>query len=198
MRSRSPPGDRIGGWRKAADFPRGLVSCGSSPCGSRSKNLSPRFPVRVDEDIAALVPHRSGRALFAHPVLRRTVSLTSRHSERQAAVSLPPPYSGSGCAPRRPATVSNSSHPVRRPCTARSLLPYAFLEGLFQTHSFRSPSVKSSSSSSRFNSGGKLRTALHSIFGEQPVRQLGVEAVRKRKICVNTSCSCRRAPQRLG
>src|SRR5450631_1192644 len=45
---------------------------------------------------------------------------------------------------------------ARTPCTARSFLPYAFREGLFQSHSFRSPSVKSSWSNSRFNSRGQI------------------------------------------
>src|SRR5262249_50271438 len=52
------------------------------------------------------------------------------------------------------ARVSNSSHPIPKPCTVRVLLPYAFVEGLFRTHSFWSSSVKSSGSNSRFNSRG--------------------------------------------
>jgi hypothetical protein len=34
------------------------------------------FSRRVGEDLAALTPHRSGRADFPHPVLRERVSLT--------------------------------------------------------------------------------------------------------------------------
>lgn len=43
--------------------------------------LQLRTGVRVDEDIAALAPHRPGRARFGHPVLRSTGSLTNRHSD---------------------------------------------------------------------------------------------------------------------
>jgi len=38
--------------------------------------------------MSALVPHRSGRAQFTHPVLRRTVSLTIRHSDGQPAADM--------------------------------------------------------------------------------------------------------------
>ena len=136
------------------------------------------------------VKHRSMTAIereapppwLACAVIRRRFPVGERPTRRTAPAGstggrgLAMPRSLAGANPAQ-VTASHGPHPARTPCTARSLLPYAFLEGLFQTHSFRSPSIKSSWSNSRFNSRGQNHEqpfiVSHGKFSRRP-RMAGV------------------------
>src|ERR1700674_3142117 len=67
--------------------------------------------------------------------------------------------------------------PSRYTVTAGDTTALLFLEGLFQTHSFRAPSVKSSWRNSRFNSRGQTTNS--------PSQKQDVRAIRAwcRRLC---------------